>query len=152
MRQGFFPGQLESLRELARDGLELHAYRRKSRRAMLALGLGAIAAGVTGFWVGGKRTAATGEVAPEAELAPVARELATASDTELLAGARTYLMAVETLPADDLAWGGAMRLAKLARSLPESDRRTLTERLGATARSPRAPAEVRDAIGSLSPR
>lgn len=144
MRHGFFPGQLDALRELARDGLKLHEERRKSRRTLFALGLGAVAAGVGGFFVG-YRPQVDAPSAEPAGLALTARELACAPDSELVSGARTFLMAVETLPSSDIAWCGAARLARLA-SAPSVIDPALRQRLRATAGSPNAPAWVQDAI------
>lgn len=143
MRQGFFPGQLESLRELARDGLELHAYRRKSRRGFLALGLGAVAAGVGGYWFGTSHaTAPAPNSAPADPLLAAARELASEADARLLAGHPSLLLALERHTTDETLWLGYRRLVNLAsgEALPDSHR--LADRLLKTLRIAVPPADL----------
>ena len=144
MRQGFFPGQLETLRELARDGLELHAYRRKSRRGFLALGLGAVAAGVGGYWFGTARraTVVASKAAHADPLLAAARELASEADARLLAGHPSLLLALESHTTDETLWLGYRRLVNLACGGTFPDSHRLADRLLKTLRIAAPPADL----------
>lgn len=150
MRQGFFPGQLDALRELARDGLELHAYRRKSRRAFLAFGLGAVAAGVGGYWFGTSRPAASLEgTEPPDPLLAAARDLADQTDARLLAGYPSLLLALEKHPTERTLWHGYRRLVNIACEEPLPDAPRLAERLLKTLRVAEPPLDLGDKIERL---
>lgn len=143
MRQGFFPGQLESLRELARDGLELHDYRRKSRRGFLALGLGAVAAGVGGYWFGTTRSTVPSPNTAQADpLLAAARELASQPDAQLLAGHPSLLLALERHTTDETLWLGYRRLVNLACGDTLTDAPRLADRLLKTLRIAPPPADL----------
>ena len=117
MRLGMLPGQQRALQRAFKKADKFDHFRSRTRRAFVWGGVAAIASAAGTFWVGVRTgMAATGHN-PPATAHPgqsVARNLAAASDADLLRDRLTFLQRLELAPEDSVAWIGFRRLAGMA--------------------------------------
>lgn len=148
MRIGRFPGQEEALRR-ARE-----AQRRKERRRLLAVGLGALAGGI-GLGLAGSKVAGDlldPETVRRRRALEHARTLARGPLGDLVEGYAFVLDQIDLTGGDAILWTGVERLARWALRDDDPQARRIARELARTLRHGRAPRALRQLLPDLERR
>lgn len=128
MRQGLLPSQQRVLEQTFKKAKAFDRFRERTRRTFIGLGLAALAASGTAYWLG-RHSAASALDAWQARL-PWAREFARQPIEVMVTGASTFLGVLQNAGGDDPdLWRGFARLAEHALALPDTQGTLLRQRL-----------------------
>ncbi len=118
MRPGLFPSQQRAMRKAFKKADKFDHFRKRTRRAFLAMGALGVGAAIGGFFLGraSVKVEAEDSVAdsPLESRRQYARDLAQGPLDALVDAHQSFLLVLNRLPPDSVLWSGFARLADAA--------------------------------------